>query len=120
MSEQRTTKKSTRKLTEAGEVPTERGNSNEVPSPKVLANLMKKVIAGRQRTAEAQNKLREVELSIRETSDNEQKNKVERLKTAALDEYRKARAEAERARRQLANTLKMLPSRSERREAEAA
>jgi hypothetical protein len=85
-----------------------------VPSQSMLAQLMRKAIAGRRRMTEAQEKLREMEFEMRH-SDADSKSRFERLRAAALDEYRGARAEAERARRQLASSLRMLPGRQESR-----
>ena len=45
-------------------------------------------------------------------SDTEKRSRFERMREAALEEYRKARAEFARARMQLHNNLRMLPSRS--------
>ena len=63
---------------------------------------------------EAQEKLREMEFEMRHGG-ADSRSRFERLRAAALDEYRGARAEAERARRQLASSLRMLPGRQESR-----
>lgn len=83
-----------------------------VPSQSTLANLMRKAIDGRRRMMEAQERLRELEFEIRQGG-VDARSRFERLRATALDEYRRARAEAERARRQLASSLKMLPGRQD-------
>ena len=76
-----------------------------------LAGLMRKVINRRESVRVAQQKLRDIELELRQ-AETEKRSRFERMREAALQEYRKARAEFSRARMQLHNSLRMLPSRS--------
>jgi hypothetical protein len=81
------------------------------PVDSMLARLMRRALAGRRRMEEAQSRLRDVELEVRTVS-GEKRSRFERLRAAALDEYRSARADAAQARRQLLSTLRLLPDRS--------
>lgn len=76
-----------------------------------LAGLMRKVVARRSRVRETQQKLRDIELELRHAP-VDTRSRFERMRAAALDEYRTARAEAARTRSQLVGTLRLLPSRS--------
>ena len=78
---------------------------------KRLEKLMRKALAWRNNAREAQEKLRTIELELRQ-ADTEKRSRFERMREAALQEYRNARSEAVRARNQLLSTLRMLPSRS--------
>jgi hypothetical protein len=78
---------------------------------KRLDHLMRKVLARRDEVRATQQKLREIEIELRQAPDDK-RTRFERMREAALNEYRKARAEAARTRNQLLNTLRMLPSRS--------
>ena len=78
---------------------------------KRLEKLMRKALAWRNNAREAQEKLRSIELELRQ-ADTEKRSRFERMREAALQEYRNARGEAVRARNQLLSTLRMLPSRS--------
>ncbi len=80
-------------------------------SPTRLAGLMRKVVARRSRVRETQQKLRDIELELRHAP-VDTRSRFERMREAALDEYRAARAEAARTRTQLVMTLRLLPSRS--------
>ena len=81
------------------------------PLDSALDRLMRRALAGRRRMQEAQSKLRRMEVEIRGVS-GEKRSRFERLRAAALEEYRNARAEALRARNQLLSSLKLLPGRS--------
>lgn len=76
-----------------------------------LANLMQRMLERRNTVREAQQKLRDIELELR-VAGTEKRSRFERMREAALQEYRNARAELSRARMQLHNNLRMLPSRS--------
>ena len=78
---------------------------------KRLDQLMRKVLARRDEVRSTQQKLREIEIELRQAPEDK-KTRFERMREAALNEYRKARADAARTRNQLLNTLRMLPSRS--------
>jgi hypothetical protein len=78
---------------------------------KRLDQLMRKVLARRDEVRATQQKLREIEIELRQAPDDK-RTRFERMREAALQEYRRARAEAARTRNQLLNTLRMLPSRS--------
>lgn len=78
---------------------------------KRLDNLMRKVLARRDEVRATQQKLREIEIELR-TVPTDKRGRFERMREAALDEYRNARTEAARTRHQLLNSLRMLPSRS--------
>ena len=89
-------------------VPEERAHE---PNSSALSRLMRHAIAGRRRMMEAQARLREMEGEVRRVSaDN--RSRLERLREAALVEYRNARTEAAQARRQLVSSLRVLPGRS--------
>jgi len=78
---------------------------------KRLDNLMRKVLAKRDDVRTTQQKLREIEIELR-TAPTDKRGRFERMREAALAEYRNARTEAARTRHQLLNSLRMLPSRS--------
>lgn len=78
---------------------------------KRLDNLMRKVLARRDEVRTTQQKLREIEIELR-TAPTDKRGRFERMREAALAEYRNARAEAARTRHQLLNSLRVLPSRS--------
>ena len=78
---------------------------------KRLDSLMRKVLARRDEVRTTQQKLREIEIELRQASDDK-RGRFERMREAALNEYRNARAEAARTRHQLLSNLRMLPSRS--------
>lgn len=76
-----------------------------------LASLMRKMLDRRDSVRAAQQKLRDIEAELREAN-SDKRTRFERMREGALQEYRKARAEFSRARMQLHNSLRMLPSRS--------
>jgi hypothetical protein len=76
-----------------------------------LANLMQKMIKRRENVRAAQQKLRDIEMELRQAK-TEKRSRFERMREGALQEYRNARAEFARARMQLHSSLRMLPSRS--------
>lgn len=78
---------------------------------KRLDQLMRKVLARRDEVRSTQQKLREIEIELRQAPEDK-KTRFERMREAALNEYRMARTDAARTRSQLLNTLRMLPSRS--------
>lgn len=78
---------------------------------KRLDALMRKVLARRDEMRATQQKLRDIEVELRQAS-TDKKGRFERMREAALEEYRRARTDAVRTRNQLLNTLRMLPSRS--------
>ena len=88
-------------------------NTAEVEEPprKRLDSLMRKVLARRDEVRSTQQKLREIEIELRQATDDK-RGRFERMREAALNEYRNARAEAARTRHQLVSMLRMLPSRS--------
>ena len=92
---------------EQGEIAVEGGDQPRTR----LDSLMRKVLARRNAVRETQQKLRDIEVELRQAP-NEKRSRFERMREAALAEYRSARAEAARTRHQLLNTLRMLPSRS--------
>jgi capsule polysaccharide export protein KpsE/RkpR len=104
---------------EIDEIQSETPEAPEVPEPaeteepprKRLDQLMRKVLARRDEVRATQQKLREIEIELRQAPEDK-RTRFERMREAALTEYRKARAEAARTRNQLLNTLRMLPSRS--------
>jgi hypothetical protein len=96
-------------MPEVAEAP-EPAEVEEAPR-KRLDQLMRKVLARRDEVRATQQKLREIEIELRQAPDDK-RTRFERMREAALNEYRKARAEAARTRNQLLNTLRMLPSRS--------
>jgi hypothetical protein len=86
-------------------------NEQSEPPRARLAGLMRKMLDRRDAVRSTQQKLRDIEMELRQ-SDTEKRSRFERMREAALEEYRKARAEFARARMQLHNNLRMLPSRS--------
>ncbi len=78
---------------------------------KGLDSLMRKVLARRDEVRVTQQKLRDIEVELRQAP-TDKRTRFERMREAALAEYRKARAEAARTRHQLLSNLRMLPSRS--------
>ena len=93
-------------MPEVAEAP-EPAEVEEAPR-KRLDQLMRKVLARRDEVRATQQKLREIEIELRLAPDDK-RTRFERMREAALNEYRKARAEAARTRNQLLNTLRMLP-----------
>ena len=83
----------------------------EEPPRKRLDSLMRKVLARRDEVRSTQQKLRDIEIELRQASDDK-RGRFERMREAALNEYRNARSEAARTRHQLVSMLRMLPSRS--------
>ncbi len=96
---------------EAGEQGTIAAVEIEDQPRKRLDNLMRKVLARRDDVRTTQQKLREIEIELR-TAPTDKRGRFERMREAALNEYRSARTEAARTRHQLLSSLKMLPSRS--------
>ena len=92
------------------EEPTADVEQGEQPRAR-LANLMRKMLDRRDSVRAAQQKLRDIELELRQAN-TEKRSRFERMREAALNEYRNARAEFSRARLQLHNNLRMLPTRS--------
>lgn len=93
------------------ETPTGENRAAEEVDSSMLSRLMRRALAGRRRMEEAQSRLRDVEREVRTVS-GEKRSRFERLRAAALEEYRSARAEATQARRQLLSSLRLLPDRS--------
>ncbi len=78
---------------------------------KGLDNLMRKLLARRDEVRATQQKLRDIEVELRQAP-TDKRSRFERMREAALTEYRNARTEAARTRHQLLSNLRMLPSRS--------
>jgi len=95
---------------EQAEVRADGGETEDQPR-KRLDNLMRKVLARRDEVRSTQQKLRDIEIELRQAPD-EKRGRFERMREAALNEYRSARAEAARTRHQLLSMLRMMPSRS--------
>jgi hypothetical protein len=89
----------------------EAGREVEDQPRKRLDSLMRKVLARRDEVRSTQQKLRDIEVELRQAPDDK-RGRFERMREAALNEYRNARAEAARTRHQLVSMLRMLPSRS--------
>lgn len=93
----------------AAAIETRATGSGDSPD-RFLAKLMRKALDGRRRMTEAQTKLRDLERESRGLA-TDKRSRFEKLRAAALAEYRNARAEAAQARRQLISNLKPLATR---------